>query len=46
MERGRWLSVKSMKGYINQALQDLASIDEVNELRSGLVALSNELYQL
>ena len=30
MERGRWLSVKSMKGYINQALQELATVDELD----------------
>ena len=36
MERGRWQTLKSMKMYINTAMQELASVDERDALHPVL----------
>ena len=43
MERGRWQTLKSMKMYINTAMQELASIDERDAMHPVLEKFVNKL---
>ena len=45
-EKGRWLSMHAMRGYINQALQDLAKADELEAWAAVHADYASYLHQL
>ena len=45
-EKGRWLPLRAMKGYINQALHDLANADELDSRAALHADYAMNLHQL